>query len=114
MFYGLSSNKGGTFKLQILQGKWTASRKLYYNNSVATFSILIISGDIETNPGPENIPASTVHRPIALCLLNARSVRNKSADIFDYICEHNTDLCAIIKTMLICFQIISISFAQIV
>lgn len=65
MICDLSPNKGGTFKPQPYQNKWTASRILYYNNSVATFSILIISGDIKTNPGPENISASTVHRPVS-------------------------------------------------
>ena len=32
--------------------------------------------------------------------MNARSVRNKSADIFDFVCEYKIDLLAIIETWL--------------
>ena len=38
--------------------KFAASRILYYSNSVATFNVLLTCGDIETNPGPENLPLS--------------------------------------------------------
>ena len=36
--------------------------------------------------------------PLSLCLLSSRSVRNKSAAFFDYICECKADLVAVTKT----------------
>ena len=41
-----------------------------------------------------------VKRPLSFCLMNARSVRNKSADIFDFVCEYKIDLLAITETWL--------------
>lgn len=58
---------------------------------------------------PQNL--LTVHRvpfikntnlPLSLCLLNSRSVKNKSADIFDYVCECKVDLVAVTETWLGC------------
>ena len=40
--------------------------------------------------------------PLSLCLLNSRSVRNKSAAFFDYICECKADLVAVTDTWLRC------------
>ena len=37
---------------------------------------------------------------MSLCLLNAQSVRNKTADFVDYICENKYDLVAITETWL--------------
>ena len=37
---------------------------------------------------------------LSLCLLNARSVKNKTADLFDYICDCKADLVAIAETWL--------------
>ena len=34
----------------------------------------------------------------SLCLLNSRSIRNKSAAIFDYICERKVDMMGITET----------------
>ena len=34
--------------------KWSRSRVTYYNNSIATFHLLLRSGDVEENPGPQN------------------------------------------------------------
>ena len=34
-----------------LKGTWCSSRALYYANSVATRQILLLSGDVELNPG---------------------------------------------------------------
>ena len=39
---------------------------------------------------------------MSLCLLNSRSVRNKSAAFFDYICECKADLVAVTETWLSC------------
>ena len=37
---------------------------------------------------------------LSLCLLNSRSVRNKSAAIYDYLCECKADLIAVTETWL--------------
>ncbi|CAB4009259.1 Hypothetical predicted protein [Paramuricea clavata] len=41
-----------------------------------------------------------VNHQLSFCLLNARSVRNKSADIFDYVCGSKADIYAITETWL--------------
>ena len=38
------------------------------------------------------------NKHLSLCLLNARSVKNKTADLFDYICDSKADLVAITET----------------
>ena len=38
--------------------KFATLRILYYSNSVATFNVSLACGDIETNPGPENLSCS--------------------------------------------------------
>ena len=38
--------------------------------------------------------------PMSFCTLNARSVKNNSADLLDYICDYNVDLFAITETWL--------------
>lgn len=91
----------------------------YYSNSEATFRPLIGDLVFKLNPGPENKastsgPLSNINRrsqvtssvhnqrkhPMVLCLLNARSVKNKIADIIDYINDCKADLCAITETWL--------------
>ena len=58
----------------------------YYSNSVATTRLILQGGDIEINPGPD------VDHSLSLCLLNARSVRNKTAMLVDYLCDSTADL----------------------
>ena len=41
---------------------WSAKKMLYYNNSFATFCLLLKSGDIEENPGPLNKKQATSKR----------------------------------------------------
>ena len=133
-------------------------RIAYYPDATATRRILLLSGDIEVNPGWGNglkkfdpthvsknqrsvgstppvishIPVRISERrysthsylnqhqsptrisikrvpfikssstPLSLCLLNSRSVRNKSAAFFDYICECKADLVAVTETWLRC------------
>jgi hypothetical protein len=122
----------------------------YYSNSVAMFNLLIISGDIQTNPGPlttirchcpstgwaelstqhnmQNVPLKNrniidssnsrrcignlinvtclsllngCHRnSMLLCIFNARSVRNKTGDLRDYVSDCNADVYAITETWL--------------
>ena len=138
--------------------KFSKCRIAYYPNAMATRSILLLSGDIEVNPGWGNglkkfdsthvsknqrsvgstppvishIPERISERrysthsylnqhqsptrisikrvpfikssstPLSLCLLNSRSVRNKSAAFFDYIRECKADLVAVTETWLRC------------
>ena len=42
--------------------KWASSRLMYYNNSTATFCLLLKCGDIEMNPGPDAIKRSSQSR----------------------------------------------------
>ena len=89
----------------------------YYSNSMATFHLPLV-GDLvfKLNPGPviNSTPriASTlqncnIHRnksllssccSLTMCLLNIRSLRNKTADFVDYVCETKVDLFAITET----------------
>ena len=41
-----------------------------------------------------------VEKHLSLCLLNACSVKNKTADLFDYVCDCKADLVAITETWL--------------
>ena len=42
------------------QRKWISRRIRYYNNSTATFRLLLVCGDVEIKPGP-NINRSSIH-----------------------------------------------------
>ena len=55
--------------------------------------LLVLSGDISLNPGPGS-------RYISGCLLNIRSVRNKSAAFAEFVNENNTDLFGVTETWL--------------
>ena len=58
-----------------------------------------ISNLIEINRVPLNgIPNNS--RQLSLCLLNAQSIRYKTADFVDYVCDHKYDLVAINETWL--------------
>ena len=78
---------------------------LYYANASATFRPLI--GDIlfKLNPGPgTNQAVNNVrsHRSpnLAFCLLNARSLKNKTASFVDYVQDCKADFFAITETWL--------------
>ena len=101
----------------------------FYSNSLATFHCLL-EGDLvfKLNPGPlekeignfqiqhtrplkqsrnsANLisitcePFYKISNSLSLCLLNAQSVKNKSANIFDYVIECKADLVAITETWL--------------
>ncbi|CAB4003300.1 Hypothetical predicted protein [Paramuricea clavata] len=103
----------------------------YYPNLCATRQILLKGGDISTNPGPltqQQLGQKPISNPTAwgsrsanlvyidcssnllqngncnllkFCLLNSRSVRNKTADIVDYISHDcKPDIVAITETWL--------------
>ena len=76
---------------------------LYYANASATFRPLI--GDIlfKLNPGPstnqgENNARSHRSSNVAFCLLNARSLKNKTASFVDYVQDCKADIFAITET----------------
>merc|ERR1739844_140129 len=75
----------------------------------------ICRSELNANSGPQrqvninnliHIPRTAAifdtnnNKSISLCLMNTRSVKNKTSDIFDYICEHKLDLVAITETWL--------------
>ncbi len=47
--------------------KWASKRLIYYNNSAATFCLLLNCGDVEVNPGPQSVrpckPRKSRHAP---------------------------------------------------
>ena len=70
-----------------LRRVWLHRRISYYSNAVATFQPyqLTLAGDVETNPGPGDVPAAPlpVVRPPSLLvsLQNARSLKPKLGDL---------------------------------
>ena len=63
------------------------------NSSVKLCMILLLAGDIASNPGPENAN-------LKLAYTNIRSIRNKHAAINNYISANNTDILALSETWL--------------
>ena len=55
--------------------------------------LLVLSGDVSLNQG-------TVCRSLTGCLLNIRSIRNKSASFLEFVKANNSDLIAVTKTWL--------------
>ena len=53
-----------------------------------TSLLLALSGDISLNPGPGS-------RSLNGCLLNVRSIRNKSASFLEFVKDNNGDLIAV-------------------
>ena len=77
-----------------LKGSWSSSRASYYANSVATRQILLLSGDVELNPGWQGISmegedyllkfAIEINRGsnnFSVAQLNVRGLRNKMDEI---------------------------------
>ena len=73
---------------------------LYYSNAYATFRPLI--GDIlfKLNPGPDTNQVNHCSSNLTFCLLNAHSLRNKSASFCDYVQDCKADIFAITETWL--------------
>ena len=73
---------------------------LYYSNAYATFCPLI--GDIlfKLNPGPDTNQVNHCSSNLTFCLLNAHSLRNKSASFCDYVQDCKADIFAITETWL--------------
>ena len=73
---------------------------LYYSNAYATFHPFI--GDIlfKLNPGPDTNQVNHRSSNLTFCLLNARSLRNKSASFCDCVQDCKADIFAITETWL--------------
>ena len=83
--------------------KKTQKSHRYYPNACATKPLLILGGDIEINPGPDQHKDKTTNgkgKQILFCSMNARSIRNKTSDIFELICDNKPDLITITETWL--------------
>lgn len=99
--------------------RYLSSRSLYYVNSSSTFQIELIrashsslpsltsplSGDIETNPGPESpnnngAGGANRKRNVTCVLLNARSIRNKGPELESYIATRQPDIVCVTETWL--------------
>ena len=65
----------------------------FQNISPWSSLLLALLGDISLNPGP-------VSRYLNGCLLNIRSVRNKSASFREFVKDNNADLLAVTETWL--------------
>ena len=68
-------------------------RVSFRNVSPWTSLLLALSGDISLNPGPAS-------RSLNGCLLNIRSIRNKSASFLEFVKDNNADLIAVTETWL--------------
>ena len=85
----------------------------YYSNSVASFHILLIAGDVEVNPGPsmelhQNKPKLKEHRSLhssaAACPQCGKPVRRNQKRILCCVCKDLTHLCTGITTLKISKQ----------
>jgi hypothetical protein len=104
-----------------IHGKYLHRRTLYYSNSTASFQLLILSGDVHQNPGPQNsvvdyheqssdsssfnstISSSvTSHRSSAITSLffNSRSLVSKLVDFHTLVDTENPDIIAVNETNL--------------
>ena len=65
----------------------------FRNVSPWTLLLLALAGDISLNPGPAS-------RSLNGCLLNIRSIRNKSASFLEFVKDNHVDLIAVTETWL--------------
>ena len=74
----------------------------------AIYWLLLLSGDVEANPGPPTLPSTDARvrvvqddpRTLKCCSLNARSVMNKSLDLQAYLQSNSLDMLAVTETFL--------------
>ena len=81
------------FAYLAFQGHCRRVTHSFRNVSPWTSLLLALSGDISLNPGPGS-------RSLNGCLLNVRSIRNKSASFLEFVKDNNADLIAITETWL--------------
>ena len=84
--------------------RYSKSRVAYYSNSIASFRLLLIAGDIHPQPGPlanhHRKPRVLTRNALLMGMANVRSLRNKTSDFVDYVCSTNVDIFAITETWL--------------
>jgi len=86
--------------------KWSQSKYAYYNNSTATFGVLLKCGDVERNPGPantnknksspadnnsENSSKAKNHKGCPKCQICEKPCKSNQYKYLCYICY--TDIC---------------------
>ena len=76
------------FAYLAFQGHCRRVTHSFRNVSPWTSLFLALSGDISLNPGPGS-------RSLNGCLLNVRSIRNKSASFLEFVKDNNADLIAV-------------------
>ena len=81
------------FAYLAFQGHCRRVTHSFRNVSPWTSLLLALSGDISLNPGPGS-------RSLSGCLLNVRSIRNKSASFLEFVKDNNADLIAVTETWL--------------
>ena len=81
------------FAYLAFQGHCRRVTHSFRNVSPWTSLLLALSGDISLNPGPGS-------RSLNGCLLNVRSIRNKSASFLEFVKDNNADLIAVTETWL--------------
>ena len=81
------------FAYLAFQGHCRRVTHSFRNVSPWTSLLLALSGDISLNPGPGS-------RSLNGCLLNVRSIRNKSASFLEFVKNNNADLIAVTETWL--------------
>ena len=98
--------------------------QIYYSNSCASFRLLLMGGDVETNPGPDGFKTSRTIKNVRVdklnenrnlitikpehkrlnkvksALWNAHSVNKKAAPICDFIIAKHIDILATTETWL--------------
>ena len=77
----------------VFQGHCRRVTHSFRNVSPWTSLLLALSGHISLNPGPAS-------KCINGCLLNIRSIRNKSASFLEFVKDNNADLIAVSETWL--------------
>ena len=81
------------FAYLAFQGHCRRVTHSFRNVSPWTSLLLALSGDISLNPGPGS-------RSLNGCLLNVRSISNKSASFLEFVKDNNADLIAVTETWL--------------
>ena len=76
-----------------LQGHCRRVMHSFWNVIHWTSLLLALSGDISLNPGPTS-------RALNGCLLNIKSIRNKSASFLEFVKDTYADLIAVTETWL--------------
>ena len=90
-------HSGSTVRSTTGQAKYSHRRIAYYSNSQSTFQLqLLISGDIELNPGPSSQGNEDPKNSHLKCiLLNSRSIVNTTLDLQAELAIHHIDIACV-------------------